>query len=122
MVTGGATGQHYNATGYTGDGISLNVTARGVGEGTDPPGKMSIRSTGFSRNALCPLTPDSNDLVPYVAWYQLFLVFTECRHNIHIVPHVAEFEKLGTYVVDYTLLSQTFSPKLATAILMIDTR
>jgi len=86
------------------DGISLNVAARGEGEGTDPPGTMHLRATG-SRNALYPLT-ESN------GWSHTWRgdnPWKPSGDTTSITYQFAEFEELGTYVVDYTLRAKHFS-------------
>ena len=80
------------------DGISLNVAARGKDAGTNPPGKLNLRSTG-SQNALYPLSEDNS-------WSHTWRgdnPWKPSADTTSISYQFFEFESLGTYVVDYTL-------------------
>ena len=86
------------------DGISLNVAARGKGAGTDPPGNMHLRSTA-SRNATYPLS-ESN------GWSHTWRGDNPWKPSgdaASVTYQLAEFEEMGTYVVDYTLRAKHFS-------------
>ena len=86
------------------DGISLNVAARGKDSGTNPPGKMHLRSTG-SRNALYPLSATNS-------WSHTWRgdnPWKPSADTTSVTWQFAEFERLGTYVVDYTLRAKHFS-------------
>ena len=80
------------------DGISINVSAEGKDEGTDPPGNMNIRFTG-SRSAAYTLSADND----YSHTWRGTNPWKPSGDTQAISWQFAEFERLGTYVVDYTL-------------------
>ena len=86
------------------EGISVNVTARGKDAGPDPPGAMHFRWAG-SRNAF-HMTNTSNGWSH--TWTRAY-PWLPTGDATSISRVVAEFETLGTYIVDYTLRAKHFS-------------
>ena len=86
------------------DGISINLTAKGKAAGANPPGKVRIRSTS-SRNAFYQLSEENS----YSYTWRGTNPWKPGGDSTSVSYQFAEFEKLGTYVVDYTLRAKHFS-------------
>ena len=93
---------HWNANPFDGlfgggnpwAGITSHGTVRGQDQGTNPPGKMRVDLFAFGLNLFQLSGPN---------WSSIFPTGGSTFTSSATTHSLAEFEKLGTYVFDYTL-------------------